>query len=110
MQEKDFDADENIKKIPLKNYNQMAYMLFKNRIDAIAGTQGGIYKAVVDIGFSKDDLGDPLILKTTETGVYFSKQNVSDENKKVREAIKAAVIKLKAQGVFGNIMKKWYTK
>jgi ABC-type amino acid transport substrate-binding protein len=102
-----FSADSAIRKCPIDKYNNCIKMMFRQRVDAIAGVKWGILYAGKNNGYEKNDFGKPLLLNTDYGWLFFSKKTADDET---LAKLKSAAEKIIKNGTVQNIIAKYITE
>ena len=95
-----FTSETKISKYAVNDYEQGLKMLVNNRLDGIAGTEGGILYIAKKLGYSRNQFGEPLILNTRQTYLYFSKHTADEA---IIQQLKAIIDRLREQDTFEKI-------
>jgi polar amino acid transport system substrate-binding protein len=72
--DKAFSDDSEIIKNETHDYKQGLMMLFNNRLDAVIGSNVGIYYTALKMNYHPEQLGKPLLLSTKHFWLHFSKK------------------------------------
>lgn len=70
-----FDADTNINKYTVTNYESGFRMLSVKRVDAVIGSQSGLEEALYNLEFESSDWGEPLVLNAKEWWLHLSNKS-----------------------------------
>jgi polar amino acid transport system substrate-binding protein len=100
----DFDNDKKIIKQDFITYEQSLKMLTLKRIDAVIGSDIGLYETIKKLNLAPKKFGSPLKLQRKYFILHFSKKTY---NEKVAKDIKNAVKKLKSTYEFEKIIKSY---
>lgn len=103
-----YDENKNILKIDNNSYSQNINMLFLGRVSAIIGVEEGIYKAAKDLGFAKDNFGQPLVLSEKKNCVFFSKKTFNKRQKEIQK-LQGVINSLRQDGQLNSIINKWFS-
>ena len=99
-----FDADHRIIKHEVENYEQMLNMLLIKRVDAVIGSDVGLFHTAKKLKIPKTQLGSPLQLQKKYFILNYSKRSADI---KTIESLKAALDKLRTSGEFERIEKEY---
>jgi polar amino acid transport system substrate-binding protein len=99
-----FAADTAIKKYPVNDYEQALKMIMADHLDAVIGSNIGVYYTAQKLGISPRELSPPLVLSTQHFVLHFSKKTA---NEQLLKDLKAAVERLQAQDAFTPIINKY---
>ncbi|MEH6447294.1 MAG: transporter substrate-binding domain-containing protein [Oleispira sp.] len=102
--DKPFSDATEILKNETHDYRQGLMMLFNNRLDAVIGSNVGIYYTALKMNYHPEQLGKPLLLSTKHFWLHFSKKNADD---KTIAELRSATIRLQQQGKIQEIIKKY---
>lgn len=93
-----------INKYPTTNYKQNFIMLFAKRFHAIAGPSVSIFFTAKKMGYSREQLGDALVLNTKEVCAFYSKRTAAPQ---MISKLKNTIKKLKNKHCFEEILKRY---
>jgi polar amino acid transport system substrate-binding protein len=97
-----FDADTDLVKIEVRDYETMVKMFVEGRLDAISGNSVSVYyllrQKAPDFPVSR------LVLQTTPVTLHVSRHY---QDMPTLRALEAAVNRLSQQGVFHDILNRW---
>lgn len=96
----DFDNNQNIIKVPLNSMRQGIQMLFKNRLQAIAGAEQTFYFNLKELNISTDDVSQIMVINETSGDLYFSK---ASKNIHLIEPFAKALKKINQEGKLDKI-------
>lgn len=99
-----FDANTAIRKYPVNDYQIMAKMIARRRLDAGIGSSAGLYYGAMAAGVKPEELGAPLVLGTNDFILFCSNKTVAPAT---IEALKRAADKLAASGEINRIVSKY---
>lgn len=103
---KRFDNDKNLNLVEVINFEQETRMINANRLDAIAGNAYAlIYQLEKFDVINKVSLANQLKLGEKEQWLQFSKKSLKLEHSLL---LKSSINELKEQGVFRDILLKYY--
>lgn len=98
-----FDADANLHKIEVRDYETMVNMLAEGRLDAISGNSLSLPYLARKLGGGAS-LGKRLVLQVTPVTVQFSARFAGSP---VVDAVKEAVDRLRARGDIAAVLDRW---
>jgi len=101
-----FDADSQLHKIEVRDYETMVNMLREDRLDAIAGNSVSIPYLLKKLD-AKHIAGQRFVLQSTPVTVHVSKHY---KNTKVLKRIEEAVLRLKRRNAFEAVLDRWAGK
>ena len=99
-----FDANTAINKYAVNDYQIMANMIARHRLDAGIGSSAGLYYGAMAAGVKPEELGAPLVLGSNDFVLFYSKKTSSPT---MIEALKQAAGKLAASGDIHRIVSKY---
>ena len=85
-----FNQDDAIKKFDTIDYAQGITMLMNKRVDACIGPEIGLLFTAKQLGYARENLGEPLVLNTKDAWMQYSKAAADDEKIAALKAAKAA--------------------
>jgi hypothetical protein len=98
------DDDDSIKKFRVNSYEQNLKMLFRNRLDAIAGVDNAIYETGNTMGYEKSSFGRPVVISERIGCLFFSKATIAKFSTEVVRLSKSTTA-LREDGSLANIEK-----
>lgn len=101
-----FDADTQLHKIEVRDYETLVNMLREERLDAIAGNSVSIPYLLKKLD-AKQIAGKRLVLQSTPVTVHASKHY---QDAKVLKQIEDAVLRLKRRNAFEAVLDRWAGK
>lgn len=102
-----FNNDKKIQKYNAKDYEQIFNMLLENRVDAIIGSEFGIFTTAKKLDIKRDRLGEPLLLQKKYFILHYKKLNADQQTIRT---LKNTIEKLKRSGEFEKIKKSYEAK
>jgi len=104
--DKRFDADEKLRKMPTKDYQQSVLMLNRGRIDGIIGALDSIRYSALKNGFNPEKFfSDPLIFKRFTVMLVCRKDS---QNEALVLRLQRATKTLRETGVISKIKKDFF--
>jgi ABC-type amino acid transport substrate-binding protein len=100
-----FNQDDAIQKFDTIDYAQGITMLMNKRVDACIGPEIGLLFTAKQLGYAREDFGEPLVLNTKDLWVQYSKAAADDEK---IAALKAAIDKLMQDGTIQALVDKYF--
>ncbi len=100
-----FDQDQTLTKVSTNNHQQSIKMLLNDRVDTVAGPITSLYYTFNRAGISKTELGTALTIGQKQAWLQVSR-NFTDPV--IRRKLTAAVHALRTEGVFKNILNKYF--
>lgn len=94
----------NIYKVAGGRYSHMIEMLMRDRIDVLFGPKSNIFWTLKQLGYSPEDLGEPLSVYKLELHLVYSKKTADVET---IAALIASTNKLKKNNVIKDIINKY---
>jgi polar amino acid transport system substrate-binding protein len=100
----DFTADTAIKKYAVNDYEQALKMMMAGRLDAVIGSNIGLYYTAQKLGITTSALSPPLVLSTQYFVLHVSKKTA---NEQLLKDLKGAVERLQKRDAFTPIINKY---
>ncbi len=99
------DTDESLNRVITRDYGQSALMLARDRVDAILGIDWSLLHNIRVAGIPNHELGEPLILKSSELWLFCSRNaDLTAEDKSV---IRSGFTKLRRAGAIERIVTRY---
>ncbi|MFT2089820.1 substrate-binding periplasmic protein [Paraglaciecola sp. 2405UD69-4] len=94
----------DVMKVEGSKYSHMIEMLMRGRIDVLFGPESNIFWALKNLGYARQELGEPLLIEKLDMYLVYSKK-VAD--KSIMSALTSSAKKLKANNTIQEIIHKY---
>jgi len=101
-----FDKNTAIHKFEVNDYTQMLKMLMKGRLDAVIGSNVGLYYTANTLGITPNALSSPIQLSSKDFILHFSKKTLASKSMDL-DRLKLSVEKLKKTGEIKGIINRY---